>query len=57
MNEIPSVDQLHILILSVYDFLMGTKHPNRQMLQMYTTQILIIILMSNDFVVDDRHLL
>ena len=49
MNEIPSVDQLHILILRVDDFLMGTKHRNRQVLQIYTTQILIIFLMSNEY--------
>ena len=28
---------------------MGTKHPNRQVLQIYTSQILIIFLMSNEY--------
>ena len=37
---------------------MGTKHPNRQVLQIYTSQILIIFLMSNEYSskINDCHL-
>ena len=31
---------------------MGFKYPNRQVLQIYTTQILITVLVSNEIVVD-----
>ena len=33
---------------------MGTKHPNRQVLQIYTSQILIIFLMSMNIVADEN---
>ena len=48
MNEIPSAE-LHVLILSIDNFLMGNMHPNRQVLEIYTEQILIIFLMSNEY--------
>ena len=50
MNEIPSVE-LHINI-NIDNFLMGCKYPSREVLQIYTTQILITVLMSNDIIVD-----
>ena len=55
MNEIPSV---HVLILSVDGFLMGTKHPNRQVLQRYTLhKYWVYSLSAMNIVVDDCHLL